>query len=231
MNTNFSNALKRMKEAGFIPVIPDIKCISPKVGDLLQGRAPVEIAALLADAGAPAISVVTETMNFGGSLELLEQIAAKVKLPILRKDFIKSIEDLHISKELGAESVLLICSTMTYSILEELYGKALQIGLEPLVETHTVDEMGWARKLGARLVGINNRNILELEMDSGTVETTKSIALGKTENTVLISESSIKTPQEGRLAIEAGADAILVGTALWKAKDMYVFYQELSRKE
>lgn len=87
MTTRFSDSLKARKQAGFIPVIPDIKCTSPKEGDLLRGRDPVEAARLLAEAGAPALSVVTEPKNFGGSLELLERIAAAIKLPVLRKGF------------------------------------------------------------------------------------------------------------------------------------------------
>lgn len=229
MNTGFSDALVARREAGFIPVIPDIKCTSPKEGDLLRGRDPLAVAQLLAQAGAPAISVVTEKKDFGGSLELLRRITAGTSLPVLRKDFIRSTEDLKITKECGAQAILLICAIHSLDSLTKLYREALDIGLEPLVEAHTREELGWAGKIGARLVGINNRNILELEKDDGTVSATELLAEYKPENALLISESSIQTPMEGQAAIRAGADVLLIGTALWRAEDMAASFQAFSR--
>jgi len=223
----FSNALLNKKKTGTIPVIPDIKCISPKHGDLLLGRCPIEAAKLLKDAGAPVMSVVTENQDFGGSLELLRSISEATGLPILRKDFITKIDDLKISLDNGAAAVLLMCATQTEQSLFELYEAALGLGLETLVETHTFDEMQLARKLGATLVGINNRDITQLERDGGTVENTRNLAEFAPEHAVLISESGINTPEEARQAIHAGADAVLVGTALWQAVDMMAFYKQL----
>ncbi|MDF9409463.1 indole-3-glycerol-phosphate synthase [Pelotomaculum isophthalicicum JI] len=228
MNTRFSDALLARKKAGFLPVIPDIKCASPKEGDLLRGRDPVEAAKLLAKAGAPALSVVTEPKNFGGSLELLERIAAETKLPILRKDFITSVEDLKLTKTCGAEAVLLICAIQPFPLLMELYGEALKIGLEPLVEAHTKEELIMAGKTGAKLVGINNRNILELEKDDGTVYATALLAAYKPKDAILISESSIQTPAQAQAAVRAGADAVLIGTAIWQAENMRERYLALS---
>lgn len=229
MNTKFSNALITKKLAGFIPVIPDIKCTSPKEGDLLRGRNPVDAARLLAAAGAPAISVVTEPKNFGGSIELLEQIAAETKLPVLRKDFITCVDDLKITKAAGAEAILLICAVQPLPVLLKLYEEALKIGLEPLVEAHTREELIQAGKIGAKLVGINNRNILELEKDAGTVSATELLAQYKPKDAILISESSIRTPAEARAAIRAGAYAVLIGTAIWQAENMGESYQALSK--
>lgn len=228
MNTRFSDALIARREAGFIPVIPDIKCTSPKEGDLLRGRDPLAVAQLLARAGTPALSVVTENKDFGGSLELLRRITAGTSLPVLRKDFIRSTEDLKMTKECGAHAVLLICAIHTLDSLTTLYREALAIGLEPLVEAHTREELGWAGGIGARLVGINNRNILELEKDDGTVSATQLLAEYKPANALLISESSIQTPMEGQAAIRAGADVLLIGTALWQAEDMAASYQAFS---
>jgi len=229
MNTRFSEALIARKEAGFIPVIPDIKCMSPKEGDLLQGRDPLEVAQLLAQAGAPALSVVTENKDFGGSVDLLKQIATATRLPVLRKDFITGTEDLKITRECGAQAILLICAIHTLPSLTKLYNEALAIGLEPLVEAHAREELLWAEKLGAKLVGINNRNILELEKDDGTVCATEFLARYKPKNALLISESSIKTPAEGQAAIRAGADVLLIGTALWQAENMAASYQAFSQ--
>lgn len=229
MNTKFSDALIARKQAGFIPVIPDIKCTSPKIGDLLRGRDPVEAAKLLAKAGAPALSVVTEQKNFGGSIELLERIAAERMLPILRKDFITCVDDLKITKDCGADAILLICATQPFPLLMKLYEEALKIGLEPLVEAHTKEELILAGKIGTKLVGINNRNILELEKDDGTVSATELLAAYMPKNAILISESSIQTPAEAQAAVCAGADAVLIGTAIWQAENMRECYLALSK--
>lgn len=229
MHTRFADALIARKKAGFIPVIPDIKCTSPKEGDLLRGRDPLAVAQLLARAGAPALSVVTEPKDFGGSLDLLRQLVKATTLPILRKDFITSREDLRVTRDCGARAVLLICALYTLDALTTLHNQALDIGLEPLVEAHTAEELGWAGTIGARLVGINNRNILELERDDGTVSATELLARHKPENAILISESSIQTPAEGQAAIRAGADVLLIGTAIWQADDMAAAYQAFSR--
>lgn len=229
MNSKFSDALIARKNAGFIPVIPDIKCKSPKEGDLLLGRDPFLVAKQLVEAGAPVLSVVTEHKNFGGSIELLKKIVEKTGVPILRKDFIKNIDDLILTKDSGAHAILLICATLPFDLLSNLYNKALMLGLEPLVEARTQEELNFAKKLGAKLVGINNRNILKLEKDDGTVSATELLAPYAPKDAILISESSIQTPAEAQVAIKAGADAILVGTAILQAENPASFYQALSK--
>ena len=223
----FSTALLNRKTTGTIPVIPDIKCISPQHGDLLRGRCPIETATLLKDIGAPAMSVVTESKKFGGSLTLLKSIVKATDLPILRKDFITNTDDLKITLDNGAAAILLMCATQTEKSLFALYESAIDLGLEVLVETHTIAEMQLAQRLGATLVGINNRDITRLECDAGTVSNTQNIAKFAPEHAVLISESGISTPEEARQAIESGADAVLIGTALWQAEDMATFYKQL----
>ena len=228
--TGFSSSIRMRQQAGYIPVIPDIKCRSPKEGDLLRGRDPVVTAKLLVDAGAPVLSVVTESDNFGGSLELLEQVIRETGVPVLRKDFINSREDLIVTRDIGASAILLISSMLTQEQLNFLYEAAIELGLEPLVETHSIAEILYASKLGAGLVGINNRNIVELELDDGTVEATASLAAYKPEGCLLISESAIATQTDANSAVLAGADAVLVGTSLWQAEDMLALYAELSQR-
>ena len=227
MTTGFEQALMRQKQSGNIPVIGDIKCKSPKEGDLLQGRDPVAVAALLAQTGAPCLSVVTEGEHFGGSLALLEAVAARTNLPILRKDFIETEEDLRQTRAHGATAVLLMCAVQPEPLLCRLYEQALKLGLEPLVETHTRQELLLVEKLGARLVGINNRNIQQWEQDDGSVDTTDQLAALAPKGALVISESAIATPAQARQAIEAGADAVLVGTAIWQAADTAGFYRAL----
>lgn len=221
----FSAAIRAENARGYTAVIPDIKCRSPKDGDLLRGRDPVEMAARFVEYGAPLLSVVTERERFGGSPELLRAIANTVNVPILRKDFITDEAGLLQTVELGAAAVLLICAAMDAKTLQALYTKALELGLEPFVETHTRDEMALAARLGATLVGINNRDIMTLEMDDGGAQRTRELAHGRPENAFLISESGILTPEDAALAAASGADAVLVGTALWQAADTEAAYR------
>ncbi len=231
MNTKFSDAILKRKKQGFIPVIPDIKYISPKEGELLKGRDAAEMAKKLIEAGAPALSVVTENKYFGGSIALLGKISeAAGNISVLQKDFIISADQLKSAKDNGADAVLLICAIQPFSIIKELYKKALALGLEPLVEVHTEEELISAIGIGAELIGINNRDIVGLEKDDGTIDQTRKLAGCIPDNVTVISESSIKTPGEAKEAIIAGADAVLVGTAIWQAEDMIGFYKSLSMK-
>lgn len=211
-----------------VPIIPDFKMISPSDGPLFAGRDPVQAAAAMEYAGAPALSVVTEKTDFGGSADLLTQIAATVSIPILRKDFIKTKADIEDSIRMGASAVLLICSTMTEENLRELHHTSLEMGIEPLVETHSEEELKLAASLGAKLIGINNRDILALEKDGGTVSTTARLAALKPKGSLLVSESGIQTPADVRSAIKSGADAVLIGTAVWKADDPIAYYSKLA---
>jgi len=215
---------------GFAAVIPDIKCISPKEGDLLRGRDPVNTAKYLVRYGAPVLSVVTERERFGGSPELLRSIVRAVDVPVLRKDFITREDQLAETAELGAAAVLLICATTGEKTLEMLYEKALELGLEPLVEVHTARELAFAKTLGANLIGVNNRDITTLEKDDGGPDLTAALASDIPADALLISESGILSPEDARLAVSAGANAVLVGTALWLADDMGAMYQSLRIK-
>jgi indole-3-glycerol phosphate synthase len=227
MKFDFADAIVRKKRTGMAPVIPDFKPVSPKEGDLFKGRNPVEAARLLASFGAPALSVVTRGEEFGGSMRLLEKIVNAAMLPVLRKDFIKDADDVKRTRDAGAAAVLLICASLDERGLRDLYEEATNAGLEPLVEAHTARELELAGELGARLVGINNRDILSLERDGGTVSLTELLAAAAPADALLISESGIISAAEVRAAINAGADAVLVGTAIWMAEDMGAFYKSL----
>lgn len=225
--TGFAEALRRCGQTGRVPVIPDFKMISPSDGPLFAGRDVLADARAMESAGAPALSVVTEPKQFGGSLELLEQIANTVRIPVLRKDFVQSRADLEETVRCGAKAILLICACMTQETLKELYHASLELGLEPLVEAHCMEELRFASSLGAELVGINNRDILTLERDGGTVETTARLAKEKPRGSFLISESGIQSADDVCTALKSGADAVLVGTAIWKAGEPSRFYETL----
>ena len=227
MNTRFSQALCDKRATGTIPVIPDFKRISPKEGDLFGARDPVEMAKLMASLGAPALSVVTEPKSFGGSLDMLRSIADAAGLPVLRKDFMQNADDLKATRAYGADAVLLICAALDPHRLARLYEEALKCDLEPLVEARDAVELELAGSLGAALVGINNRDILNLELDSGTVSRTASLAAHAPKGALLVSESGILSPADARAAMAAGAGAVLVGTAVWRAEDTAGFYLSL----
>ncbi|MDD2421325.1 MAG: indole-3-glycerol-phosphate synthase [Heliobacteriaceae bacterium] len=224
----YSTALWNQYHSGKIPVIPDIKSRSPGEGDLLQGRDPVKLAKALAAAGAPVLSVVTEPRYFGGSPELLRRIVQATSLLILRKDFINKREQLQESVELGASAVLLIASMLGRKKLFKLIEDALMLGLEPLVETHNEAEILSVNELNLTMIGINNRNIVELEMDDGSVSNTERLAGLIGAEVLAVSESSISSSTDVQRAIAAGAHAVLVGTAILQAKDPVVMYRGLS---
>ena len=193
----------------------------------MRGRDPLQAALDLVSWGAPVLSVVTERAHFGGSPELLQQIATKTQVPVLRKDFIRDVAGLRETAALGAQAVLLIAAKMDEKTLTRLYEAAQELDLEPLVEVHTTEEMAFAKTLEPRLLGINNRNIATLERDEGGPARTRLLAEERPTEALLISESGLLSPEDVRQAVLAGADAVLVGTALWQAADMAVFYHEL----
>ena len=227
-NTKCTAVLWKQYHSGKPPVIPDIKCKSPGEGDLMLGRDPVEIAKSLAAAGAPVISVVTERDHFGGTPELVRQIAQATSLPILRKDFIKTRDHLLESKEMGASGVLLISSIVEKEQLYKLIEEALTLDLEPLVETHSEEEIRVVKDLKLSFLGINNRNIIEWEMDEGTVNTTEKLGDFVPSGAFVLSESSIASPEDVQRAISAGAHGVLVGTAILRAQDPVEMYHKLS---
>jgi indole-3-glycerol phosphate synthase len=194
----------------------------------MAGRDPVAQAVALAEAGAPALSVVTEAESFGGSPELARRVAEATGLPVLRKDFLATPADIDASAALGVRAVLLMYATAGRKVVDDLAARALAAGLEPFVETHDAQELAWARDLGATLVGINNRDITALERDDGTVARTASLAALAPPGAVVVSESGIATPADAAAAIAAGADAVLVGTALWRAADPVACYRALA---
>ncbi len=226
---NFLEALRSRKQAGGTPVIPDIKCFSPKDGDLLCGRDPVLLAEELERAGACALSVVTEETEFRGSLRLLREVCSRVQIPVLRKDFLETAADLEETRAAGASAVLLMYSCLGKEKLTELYGEALRLGLIPFVETHTEQHLTWAAELGAELVGINDRDILRLERDDGDVSHAAGLLHAAPEKAFLVVESGIRNGEDVRSVVRRRADAVLVGTAILREKDPAAAYRAMTR--
>ena len=223
-----SHAIRRVQAEGRIPVMADIKPVSPRDGDLLGGRRPAPLAAALEEAGACALSVVTEEKHFGGSCETLRQVCAAVTLPVLRKDFLAEPEQLQSSVAAGASAVLLILATVSDRQARDLYAAATDLGLEPVVEVHSEAELERALRLSPSIVGINNRDILQLETDPGDVATTERLAPLVPDDIVTLSESSLLSDNDVRRALAAGADAVLIGTMLLQASDPTARLMELT---
>ncbi len=230
MNRSFSGNILHASERGRLPLAADIKPVSPRDGELVSGRDPVSLALILERAGVCALSVVTEAVHFGGSMELLQQVAGAVSLPVLMKDFITSARQIDEAFEAGASAVLLTIATIPELELPGLYLRAVSLGIEPLVEVHTAAELGLALGLKPKLavIGINNRDITALEKDDGDVRVTEMLAPLVPKGIAILSESSILTPGDVNRALAAGAHAVLVGTALLQAEDPGARARELA---
>lgn len=217
----FTAALQAARDAGRLPLIAEVKVRSPKEGELLAGRDPAALAQTLVAAGAACLSVVTEGPHFGGSLGLLETVAAASAVPVLCKDFVTEPRQVWERRERGAACLLLMVSQLEWPRLQALHAEAHRAGLETLVEVHDEEELRLALTLDLDLdlLGINNRDIRQLECDAGTVANTLRL-LGRVPPGVrTISESAISTPDEARRVIVAGGSGVLVGTAILKAAD------------
>jgi len=150
---------------------------------------------------------------------MLRQVSGAVTLPVLRKDFFSILRQIEESREAGAAAVLLTLSTIPPALVPQLYRRARELGMEAVVEVHTEAQLELALDLTPTIVGINNRDILALEKDGGDVRVTEALAPLVPASVLTISESSLKTSEEIARAIEAGADAVLIGTAVLQSAD------------
>jgi indole-3-glycerol phosphate synthase len=217
----FSRAILGAREGGKFPLVVDIKPVSPRDGDLVGSRDPAVLAGNLEKAGVCALSVVTEPEHFGGSLEMLREVVSATSLPVLRKDFLSSPDDVDASLTAGAAAVLLTLSTVPELDAPGLYRRICSLGMEPLVEVHTHEELHLALGLTPEptIIGINNRDITRLEKDTGDVGVTEALAPAVPEGITILSESAMLSPRDVARAFAAGAHGVLVGTAVLQADD------------
>ncbi len=216
----FSSAIKLCKKEKKIPLIAEIKVYSPKDGELLKNRDPLKILQEYEEGGACAISVVTEPIYFKGSLDLLTLIRRNISLPILRKDFIETKEQIEETKRMGIEAILLIACMLSDKKLAELNEYAQRLGLETVIEIHEQKDLRKLAGLNLDIVGINNKDILNLERDEDQINPTIELINRIPRSILTISESGIRSIEDVKKVIDAGCDAVLMGTALLKAKDI-----------
>ena len=231
MSDVFSRAILGARENGRFPLVVDIKPVSPRDGALVGSRDPVDLAKELEQAGVCALSVVTEAQHFGGSLQMLRDVVSSVSLPVLRKDFLRSPEDVDESLEAGATAVLLTLSTVSELESPGLYRRIFSLGMEPLVEVHTPEELHFTLGLNPlpTIIGINNRDITRLEKDDGDVGITEVLAPLVPDGVAVLSESAMLTPEDVSRAFAAGAHGVLIGTAVLQAGDPAAVVAQLAR--
>lgn len=199
-----------------VSLIAEMKRASPSRGSIRPDAAVADIVRMYEDAGASACSILTEPQFFGGSLDDLRAARAACGIPLLRKDFIVDEYQLVEARLAGADAALLIVAALEPDELADLLHIASDLGLDCLVEVHEEDEVEIAVDAGAEIIGINNRNLKTLEVDSETVlRLLPDVPAG----TVVVAESGISDPADVRPLEEAGVDAILVGEALMDAAD------------
>ena len=207
-----------------IKLIGEIKRASPSKGWLREELDLTHMICCYVEGGAAAISVLTEPSFFKGSLDDLAQVCEQVDLPLLRKDFILDSYQIFEARAYGADAVLLIASILSSSELKELMDVAHDLQLSALVEVHDESELEAAQAVGAVLIGINNRNLSDFSVDLGT--TLKLLPLLHPE-TIVVSESGIKSHGDIMALQDAGVHAVLVGEALVTSDDPRAKIREL----
>ncbi len=211
---DFKTAISMPERIG---VIAEIKFASPSAGAIRERTDPCAIGRIYEDAGAAAISLLTDSRFFGGSLSDLPLLKKEVSLPILRKDFIIDEIQLRESRFYGADAVLLIARILSKNQLKELLVFCKELGLIPLTEIHDHEDLEKAYDCGAEVIGINNRNLDSFEV---TLRTTLGLSRLVPKGCILVSESGISNKEDIQLLRGSGIRSVLVGTSLMESEDI-----------
>ena len=219
-NFEFENALKK-KEISFIC---ECKKASPSKGIIAEDFPYLQIAKEYEKAGADCISVLTEPKWFLGSDEYLKEIANSVSIPCIRKDFTVDEYMIYEAKVLGASAVLLICSILSEEKIKEYIKICDSLGISALVEAHDENEVKMALNAGARIIGVNNRNLKDFSVDTDNSKKLRSLIPS---DVVFVSESGVQSADDVAKLREIGADAVLIGETLMRAEDKNAKLAEL----
>ena len=214
---------KALKKDG-ISFICECKKASPSKGIIAEDFPYLDIALSYEKAGADAISVLTEPKWFLGSDEYLSEIASQVSIPCLRKDFVVDEYMIYEAAVLGASAVLLICSILSVSEIKRYIGICDELGLSALVEAHDEVEVKMAIEAGARIIGVNNRNLKDFSVDTNNSKKLRALIPN---DVLFVSESGVKGPEDIKEIKDIGADAALVGETLMRAADKSQKLKEL----
>ncbi len=211
-----------------LSLIAEFKRRSPSAGEIRSGATPAEIARAYEDGGAAALSVLTDTTHFGGSLDDLREAREACVLPVLQKDFIVDRYQLYEAAVAGADAILLIVAALQPDDLARLYEEARGLDLDVIVEVHKEEELETALTVDAEVVGVNNRNLDDFTVDVGTTfELITDVPAGKT----VVSESGIADRATLEELERVGVDAVLIGEALMRADDPAAKVRELTSDE
>ena len=216
----FENSLKGTD----IAFICECKKASPSKGIIAEEFPYLQIAKDYEKAGADCISVLTEPKWFLGSDEYLRDISANVSIPCLRKDFVVDDYMIYQAKLLGAKAVLLICSILPPDSIKEYIGICDELGISALVEAHDSSEVKTALECGARIVGVNNRNLKDFSVDTDNSRKMRELV---PDDVLFVSESGVKTADDVARLRQIGADAVLIGETLMRADDKSAKLREL----
>lgn len=208
-----------------IQVIAEVKRASPSKGDMNLKMDPVDQAKKYAQGGADAISVLTDTSHFKGSMEDLESIRQHTDLPILNKDFIIDERQIFRAYNAGADIILLIVAILNLEQLKRFYQIATDLGLDVIVEIHDINEMETALELNPTIIGINNRNLHHFTVDLN--HTKRVLSKYNRDDIHFIAESGIHSLEDANQMKKAGASGLLIGEALVLADDPSQFVKEL----
>lgn len=209
---------------GDIAFICECKKASPSKGVIAEDFPYLQIAKDYEKAGAACISVLTEPTRFLGSDEYLREIAEEVSIPCIRKDFTVDEYMIYEAKLLGAKAVLLICSILSEQQISDYIAVCDELGMSALVEAHDEVEVEMAIRVGARIIGVNNRNLKDFSVDTGNSRRMRALI---PENIIFVSESGVKDAEDIRMLRESGVDAVLIGETLMRAEDKSAKLAEL----
>ncbi|MCX7921280.1 MAG: indole-3-glycerol phosphate synthase TrpC [Clostridia bacterium] len=218
---NFFNAIKR---PGELSIIAEVKKASPSKGIIKENFEPLEIAKEYTASNVQAISVLTEKSFFLGNDDYLVRIRQSLATPLLRKDFIIDLWQVYQSRCMGADAILLIASILSDEELKKFQVVAGILGLHCLVEVHDRNELERALESGAKIIGINNRNLRTFDVD---IKTTEKLMNHIPHDRAVVSESGIKTAEDMRHLKEMGVDAVLIGETFMRAESIQGKINEL----
>ena len=210
------NFISSLQGGDGVAIIAEIKRRSPGAGEIRTDLDPLRLGPRYETGGAAALSILTDAEYFGGSLGDLAGVRGLVKIPVLRKDFVIDESQVYEARGAGADAILLIVSILDDGRLRSLRTLAEELGMSVLVEAHDGAEVERGLAAGARLLGINNRNLRTFET---RIDVTLSLAAQVPPSVVLVSESGIHTPADVRSVGESGVDAVLVGESLLRQED------------
>lgn len=220
----FFTALKE----GNLSYICEVKKASPSKGIIAEDFPYLQIAKDYEKAGASAISVLTEPYYFKGNDDYLRDISKAVNIPIIRKDFTVDEHQIYTAKLIGANAILLICSLLDKETIKKYLSICHSLGLSALVETHDEKEVEKALESGAKIIGVNNRNLKDFTVDINNCTRLRKLVPN---NYVFVAESGIKTADDIAILKENGVDAVLIGETLMRASDKTLALKELNGGE